>query len=569
MPENSISTFAEPIDRTRLLPADSMQLLSPLQTGLLLVAAMCFAVHFVHLKADFPNHSLWMDWSKYTDEGWYGDAAIRHYQLGHWNVPGDFNAGAALPVWPALELVLFRFTGVSLVAARALTVAVFGLILVSSYWLVRRWTSSSRSIAPAISVVLLSVSPFCYVFSRLAILEPLLVLLTLGAMLVASREVADDEAWSRRFVARGIVLGLVLTAMVLTKTTGVFLFPAIFWLLWASCGYRVRTFVRPAGFACGVSIAVWSGYFLLFVRPNYLVDYCYLFSANAYTGITRVTFWAVLGDTLRDGSWMGLTLYVVALAGVLGSLAGLCFRRRQANPLSIALLLWVFGYASFLAYHDNLQPRYYVVIAVPLTLVAANFFAGVLAGAASSQPGARAWLLRLAAVASGGALAFAAVHGAWEMVSFVRNPEYGWARAAAQIRAAVDREAVASGHSRMVLSISGSDLALMEGLPAICDDFGVMTLPERVAKYRPGWFATWNDVEDDKMDALAPLFRLVRVATIPVFDDPDRNLLILYRLDPVNSPGQPGRPGRRRFLSVTRRSRSQVVEQPSVKQWNH
>ena len=87
-----------------------------------------FSLHYVHLTADFPDHSPWMDWAKYTDEGWYGDAAIRHYQLGHWNVPGDFNPAAALPVWPALELVLFRFTGVSLAAARALSVTVFGLV---------------------------------------------------------------------------------------------------------------------------------------------------------------------------------------------------------------------------------------------------------------------------------------------------------------------------------------------------------------------------------------------------------------------------------------------------------
>src|SRR5580704_1582768 len=96
---------------------------------LLAAAALFFALHFVHLTADFPNNSPWMDWSKYTDEGWYGDAAIRHFQLGHWYVPGDFNPAAALPVWPILEALVFKFTGVSLVAARALTVAVFGGIL--------------------------------------------------------------------------------------------------------------------------------------------------------------------------------------------------------------------------------------------------------------------------------------------------------------------------------------------------------------------------------------------------------------------------------------------------------
>src|ERR1019366_6820489 len=116
--------------------------------------------------------------------------------------------------------------------------------------------------------------------------------------------------------------------------------------------------------------------------------------------------------------------------------------------------------------------------------------------------------------------------------------------------------------SRLLLSISGSDISLMTGIPSICDDFGTMTLPERVAAYKPGWFAAWNDVEDDKMDALSPMYRLVRVATIPAYDDPERNLLILYRLDAVTSPGRPGRPGRRRSLSVQQRLRARLGAQP-------
>src|SRR5580698_3292995 len=93
---------------------------------LLAVAAVFFALHFPHLSADFPNNSPWMDWAKYTDEGWYGDAAIRHYVTGHWYWRGDFNPAVALPVWPALEWIVFRFTGVSVAAARALTLVVVG-----------------------------------------------------------------------------------------------------------------------------------------------------------------------------------------------------------------------------------------------------------------------------------------------------------------------------------------------------------------------------------------------------------------------------------------------------------
>ena len=91
----------------------------------------------------------------------------------------------ALPVWPGLEFLLFKVTGVSLVAARALSVSVFGGILVASYLLLRR-LGKGTSLAAATAVALLAVSPFCFAFTRLAILEPLLVLLTLLAILATA-----------------------------------------------------------------------------------------------------------------------------------------------------------------------------------------------------------------------------------------------------------------------------------------------------------------------------------------------------------------------------------------------
>jgi 4-amino-4-deoxy-L-arabinose transferase-like glycosyltransferase len=566
--------LAEPAPET-CFPAEA-RAIKAAEAVLLLVAAVFFALHFVHLKADFPNHSPWVDWSKYTDEGWYGNAAIRHYQLGHWNVPGDFNPAAALPVWPAIEMAVFRVTGVSLAAARALTVAVFGLVMVCCVALIRRWPmapaggessgSRRRSLAPSIAVLLLAVNPLCYGFTRLAILEPLLVLLTLTALLVAGRAgvatASTGGVLDQRNAAWALALGLLLPLIVLTKTTGLFLFPAIFWLLWAGSGYQRRPFLRSAMIAGGVGAAAWGGYYGLFVRPHYLLDFRYVFSANAYTGVTLGTFWQVLGDTVLDGAWMGKTLFVLALAAVVGSLAGLALRRPR-NPLVVALLLWVLGYGAFLAYHANLQPRYYVVLAVPLTLLIAMVFDAVLAAAMAG-----AWPARLTATVAGGALAFAVVAGARQTLGFVLHPEYTWLSAADQVRGTIDRELAAhAGHSRLVLSISGSDLELMTGLPTICDDFGTMTLPERVAMYKPGWFATWNSVEDDKMEALAPMYRLVRVAAVPAMDDPERNLLILYRLDQVGPA--PGRPGRRRLLSLPGRLRTKVGEQPSPAQLKH
>ncbi len=547
------------------------------EVALLGVAAIFVGLHFVHLKADFPNYSFWKDWSKFTDEGWYGDGAIRLYQTGRWDAPGDFNPGAALPVWPMLLAVLFRLTGVSLVAARALTVTVFGLTLVSCYLLLRRWWGggkdrNSRSLGPAMVVLLLAVSPFYFAFSRMAILEPLLILLTVAAMLVASKAGEAAASEGRGWVGWMVGLGLMLPVMVLTKTTAAFLFPAILWVLWVATGYRWRALLRVAAPAAAIGAAGWGAYYGLAVRPHYLLDYRYLFDANAYTGFTWSGLGWLLYDTVYHGIWIGKTLFALALIATAGAVVTMFAKGARAHPMRVTMLLWVLGYGAFLAYHANLQPRYYVVLAVPLTALVVMVLEPLFVAAVkAAEPGRAvdAVLMRVVAGVLGAALVFAAGTAARQTVGFVLHPDYSWVAAAAEIDRVVEQEARRSGHSKMVLSISGADLSLMTGLPSICDDFGTMNLPDRIAAYKPGWFATWNEVEDDKMESLAPMYRLERAATVPAFDDPDRNVLILYRLDAVSTPGHAPPPRRRRSMFVLRSLRTKIGEQPSVEQLKH
>src|SRR5207245_8132222 len=120
-------------------------------------------------------------------------------------------------------------------------------------------------------------------------------------------------------------------------------------------------------------------------------------------------------------------------------------------------------------------------------------------------------------------------------------------------------------HTPLILSISGSNLSLMTGLPSICDDFGTMDLPVRIKAYHPGWYVTWNQVDDDKMDALTPTYHLQRVAAFPAMDDPERNLLILYRLDPAGSSGAT----RRRRQRTPRPLRTRLGQQPTTTQLEH
>jgi hypothetical protein len=564
------TTLVGPNSKTKAAQANLATNISEL--FLIFIAAVFLSFHAVNLRADFPNHSRWMDWAKYTDEGWYGDAAIRHFERGSWYVPGDFNPAAALPVWPLVESLVFRFAGVNVIAARALTVTVFGLILVISYLLIRRWQHLSAqftgqkpfSLAPAMAVLLLAVSPFCYAFMRLAILEPMLILLTLLALLSASYanpiELVSGRSFLRRLVQPRffipvICVGIFLPLMILTKTTAAFLFPAVGWLLFARSGYRLRAFLQMAGPMFALAALIWLGYYGFVVRPHFLSDYRYLFTANAYTGISRQNALSVFRDTFKDGMWIGRIAYPLALIAIV---IAIFFRRHLLrNPLVPALLFWILGYAAFLAYHDNLQPRYYLVVAIPLTLLVPVVFEDLWNRTQILAP-----LHHLAAICAIGAIAILAVTDARQSLQYVRSPEYTFANAADRIHQIVASDRT---HNPLVLSISGSDLSLMTGLPSICDDFGTMDLAARVRVYKPGWYVTWNQVDDDKMDALSPLYHLQRVAAFPAMDDPERNLLILYRLDPAI----PATPRRRKTRPIPRLLETTFGQQPTVTQLQH
>jgi hypothetical protein len=546
------------------------RILKALEALFLLVAAIFLALHAVHLSADFPNHSPWMDWAKYTDEGWYGDAAIRYFQRGHWYVPGDFNPAAALPVWPLLEAALFRFTGVNLVAARALTVAIFACILVTSYLLLRRWQRLSSgkktetSLAPAIAVLLLAVSPFCYVFTRIAILEPLLILFTLLALLTASyiRPPSQEIPTPRRYSLLPVLLGLLLPLMVLTKTTAIFLLPAIAWLLWARAGYRLRPFLRLSLPSAVLAAVTWLGYYLFVVRPHFLPDFHYLFEANSYSGLTPSNILTVLADTFADGLWIGKILYPLALIAAVSVFLLRPYLLR--NPLVPSLLLWAAGYAAFLAYHNNLQPRYYLVVAIPLTLLVPSVFSSLWNSAPRTRTPNQTWLHRLAITSIAAVLAVLTITDARQTLHYVRTPDYTFTSAADQIHRIISADPT---HNPLILSISGSNLSLMTGLPSICDDFGTMDLPVRIKAYHPGWYVTWNQVDDDKMDALTPMYHLQRIAAFPAMDDPERTLLILYRIDPA-TPNEP--PRRHRKTAIPRLLQTSFgQQQPSPTQLVH
>ena len=485
------------------------------------VAAL-IALHALHLRADFPNYSPWMDYSKYTDEGWYGKAAIEHYVLGSWYVHGDFNPSVALPVLPALEWIVFRFTGVSLVAARLMVLAAFALDVLLSYYLVKtqapRWTAM-------LAATLLAINPFLYAFSRLAILELLLVLFLLASWLLALRLAHMKDAAQRRLALTCI--GLLLCLMVLTKTTAIFIAPSALFLIWHSYGYKLRESVKAILGTLAAAGSAWGLYYLLCVHPHYVFDYHYLFAVNKWEQPATLSGWiAAFWYAFHGIFWIGSALCI--LAPTLLALSAWLFRGFWKNPLLSASLLAIAGYVFFIGWHNNMQPRYYQVVAFPVVFIVAIGLHSLL----QAKPSGRLtrslrWPLAAACIA---AIAISSAADLKQVSHWMRHPQYSWINAEIALTRYIDTH---PNGNRLLLSISGDNITLATHLPAICDDFGTWDLPLRIHRYQPGWYAAWNEIDPGTLVDLQTQYSLEKVATFPAFDDPDRNQLILYKLHPL------------------------------------
>ncbi|HEY1901855.1 MAG TPA: hypothetical protein VGG56_05460 [Terracidiphilus sp.] len=512
-----------------------------------------FAVlHALHLRADFPNHSPWiMDWAKYTDEGWYGNAAMRAHLFGNWYLPGDFNPAVALPVWPFLEWVLFFVTGVTVQAARGLAVAFFFANLLLSYLLLR--TRGPRWMA-LLAVTLIVTNPFLYCFSRLAILEPLLTALTLGALNLAVR-----LPGFRRPVWVSAGIGMLFTAMLLTKTTAIFLLPALGWAmvlpLWRSRRMALglprgglgplgrKLILRCVAAAAGVSAASYGLWMALVLRWGLFPDYKYFFFVNQYIR-PKQFYWPLISLwwSLHGGLWVDHIL--IPLAGLVVVGTALAWRstggrRLLYDPVFGASVLAVAGTIFFMTYQDHPQPRYFAVVAFfsffvlaqgANALLGETDAAGWRLNGGQRTGGAARWLgwmvLGLAAVAVG-------INGAG-MLSYAMHPEYTFVDAAEHLTRYIDEH---PNGKRLLVSISGDEITLVSHLPALNDMFiapnpAMSDLATKLAYYQPGWYACWNQLDAGALEDLHSHYSVEQVASFRAFDDSKRNVLVLFKLHP-------------------------------------
>lgn len=482
--------------------------------ALLCVAAAFFLLAFVHLRADFPNGSPWNDWSKTTDEGWYSSGAVHRVLTGHWYQPGAFNPAVALPVWSVMADLWFGIVGFGTVQLRVLSLLLTGASLLMLFHLVRE---SAGALPATLAVALLTVNPFFYSFSRLAVLEPAMIFFLLLGLVLAA------EAARRSSVALSCAVGATITALVLTKTTGLVLAPGILYFLWASL--RRRSVPSAAVWRClasafRTSMLLWAVYWALVIR-RYEGDYRLLFRINqdrVHLSIVPQAAW----ETLRDGLWVDPLLYLLAIGAVV--LATVWLQELWREPLFGSAVLTALGYLTFIGYHTNLQPRYYLLLTPSLVIVLALTFQHIAKRAKQSRAA------RLTQVLYATLLAIAMGTMTLRTAGYATHPQYTYLTAAQGFSRAIAAEPDAH---RLIVGNQGDTLSLWTGVPAICDEYTADSPQAVLQRYTPGWYVEILGGRPTAMlRQLQSTYRLGERARYEVFDDPERHTLVLYRLLP-------------------------------------
>jgi len=354
-----------------------------------------------------------------------------------------------------------------------------------------------------------SASPFAFVFNRLAILDTLVVFEFCLLLLMASFASAG-RVWPLAAVS------VLITSMMLTKTTSAMLLAAVFWMTWSAMGRKPRGLWRTTASVLVIPALLLKGYAMLVAALGYGADYKYFFSVNAMPAIDWKHTFTTLSELFQNGFWIDRVLYPIALLTLVVTLTWK--RKLWSNPLFTASWIAIAAQAAFIfSRQDDYAPRYFLVMVAPVIFIVTLTFGELLSHAKAGA----ALLLLLGMMA-------AVIANVVMMGQFLTDRDYDFRNAALAIGSIVRSH---PEQNLLILGVSGNQISLMTGIPSINDGYGTEDMARKVAFYQPGWYLAWNDVAPGTEEFLTP-FSLEKMASYPIFDDEDRTTLTLYKMVP-------------------------------------
>ena len=481
------------------------------QLALLVLTVCLLALRFIHLSADFPVfHFYAQDGARFTDEGFYTGAALQHFTLGHAYLAGGWNPGVFMPVWPFLVGLLFHFTGISVIAARALAVTCVCLSVLLAYAISRQYQSKTFA---CLTAFLIAANALGFFFGRLALLEPAFGLFLLLAIYFAGRVRAAGYAMAA-------LVGVMFVVATLTKTTGPFVLPAVLFPIWANNRQDRAAAWKLLATALGTIIV------LMGIAK---VIWAHHFAADAEIILGMAPLWQLENSPSRllrfffRGTWIDPVLFPLALAAFIGAAVRLRFLWR--NPLFMIAFLWETGYAAFIVYHYDGPPRYFVTMIVPTIWLALLFVQWMW------NSNKRVAMIATACVAG------SVVWNVASIGNYLLHPQYRLVDAGLKIKQIIVAEHASGAASNELLIGRGADEVslLSGGLPAMDSD-GAMPLAQKLDVYHPDWFMHWTNHPVGRLIIMESERTLVQRGNFPGLDPFDGGRILLFQIYPEHTP---------------------------------
>ena len=462
----------------------------------LIIIIVLFAVlRFVNLEADFPA-GITQSGLLYTDEGWWANAASNHFITGKWYVEGDYNPIVNLPIGQLIQAATFSIFGLKLVSAR-LTVSIFSIFLVLlTYLLARRYVNNFISWLVAF---LLIVNFFFFAYSRLAILEVLMLSFIVLSILVAS-------AYRTKHHILIIVLSSsILAIAALTKTTAIFALPVLMYV----SSLRQEN-IKKRLLLSGISALI---FFAVFITYNYLASSSYPddFSYFKEFNINSKFSWYPI-DIAKNAIkavWRArcISPIIYPFSIFLSSILLVRSRKFRNNILVRLSFLWLFLYFGFLSTTSYQPQRYYLPLLIPTVVL---FSISIVSVHKYLKKPYMVFLQCLVVL-------YATVFNGYKVVEYIRKPSFTFVDMARDVKQIINRD-YQDYRDVILLGHFANSISLETGIQSINTTYGTGKIQWKMAKYKPQYYIS-KGLEHGVVNILNESYRLEHISKWDVFNN--------------------------------------------------
>ena len=325
---------------------------------LMLVFSAGIMLRMLNIQADPPAGDISRSGSFLGDEGIYTHNAQNFYLTGHWYLEDSFNAAVNTPFYFLYNSFLFKNFGQSLKTARMGSIITSIIFILCLFLFVKKIENSFSYL-----ILLLFLLNFpLYIYSRLALMENMLLLFSCIAILVLF--------YLHRSVWFTILFWVVVITGYLTKSLIIFLVPVYFIYLWFGSIPKKRKHLFMTFFVILLFIPL---YYLFWIHP-YAADWHYFEQLNI---ASRMSFSIVEIIKNVARSIIHLKFYefmpVLYTIGLYTLFAPVTLKSPNMKKFILINRIWFFTAFVFLALFPYSPPRYWLVAIPPVIILAVLF----------------------------------------------------------------------------------------------------------------------------------------------------------------------------------------------------